>query len=34
MLPNPDGSPNPVWDAMGFPGPLGKKADAAPKLSP
>jgi hypothetical protein len=31
MLSNPDGSPNPVWDAMGFPGPLGKKADAAPK---
>ena len=33
MLSNPDGSPNPVWDAMGFPGPLGKKADAAPKLA-
>jgi long-chain-alcohol oxidase len=31
MLPNPDGSPNPLWDAMGFPGPLGKKTDAAPK---
>jgi hypothetical protein len=31
MLPSPDGSPNSVWDAMGFPGPLGKKADAAPK---
>lgn len=31
MLPNTDGSPNPAWDAMGFPGPLGKKADAPPK---
>ena len=31
MLPKPDGSPNPVWEAMGFPGPLGKKADAPPK---
>ena len=31
MLANPDGSPNPVWEAMGFPGPLGKKADAPPK---
>lgn len=35
MLPNPDGSPNPAWDAMGFPGPLGKKADApAKRLTP
>jgi choline dehydrogenase-like flavoprotein len=35
MLPRPDGSPNPVWESMGFPGPLGKKADAPPKpLSP
>ena len=33
MLPKPDGSPNPVWDAIGYPGPLGKKADAAPKPS-
>jgi long-chain-alcohol oxidase len=31
MLPQPDGTPNPVWEQIGFPGPLGKKADAAPK---
>ncbi|MUL75148.1 GMC family oxidoreductase N-terminal domain-containing protein [Mycolicibacterium sp. CBMA 226] len=31
MLPNTDGSANPAWAAMGFPGPLGKRADAAPK---
>ncbi|MCW3065556.1 MAG: glucose-methanol-choline oxidoreductase [Solirubrobacterales bacterium] len=31
MLPHPDGSPNPVWEQIGFPGPLGKWADAPPK---
>ena len=31
MLPNPDGSPNPVWEAIGYPGPLGKKEGAPPK---
>jgi long-chain-alcohol oxidase len=31
MMPKPDGSPNPLWDTIGFPGPLGKKADAPPK---
>jgi choline dehydrogenase-like flavoprotein len=35
MLPKPDGAPNPVWEAIGFPGPLGKRAEAPPKpLSP
>jgi len=31
MLPKSDGSPNPMWEAMSFPGPLGKKGDAPAK---
>jgi choline dehydrogenase-like flavoprotein len=31
MLPKPDGSPNPVWEQIGFPGPLGKNPGAPPK---
>jgi long-chain-alcohol oxidase len=31
MLRGPDGAPNPVWEQIGFPGPLGKKDDAPPK---
>jgi long-chain-alcohol oxidase len=31
MLPKRDGTPNPVWEQIGFPGPLGKRADAPPK---
>src|SRR4051812_1399351 len=31
MLPGPDGGRSPVWDAIGYPGPLGKRADAPPK---
>jgi choline dehydrogenase-like flavoprotein len=31
MLPGPDGARNPVWDAIGYDGPLGKLESAAPK---
>jgi long-chain-alcohol oxidase len=31
MLPGPNGERSPVWDAIGYPGPLGKRADAPPK---
>ncbi len=35
MLSAPDGAPNPVWEAIGYDGPLGLLPDAAPKaLSP
>jgi long-chain-alcohol oxidase len=30
-LPAPDGGASPVWDAIGYPGPLGARADAPPK---
>jgi choline dehydrogenase-like flavoprotein len=30
-LPAPDGGPSPVWDAIGYPGPLGAREDAPPK---
>jgi long-chain-alcohol oxidase len=30
-LPAPDGGPSPVWEAIGYPGPLGAPADAPPK---
>jgi long-chain-alcohol oxidase len=31
MLPRPDGSRNPAWDAIGYDGPLGKLEGAPPK---
>ncbi len=31
MLPRPDGGPNPVWDAIGYDGPLGKLEHAPAK---
>jgi len=30
-LPSRDGSPNPAWEAVGYPGPLGRREDAPPK---
>jgi choline dehydrogenase-like flavoprotein len=34
-VPSPDGSPSPVWEAIDYPGPLGKLEDAPPPpLSP
>jgi long-chain-alcohol oxidase len=30
-LPGPDGGRNPVWDAIEYPGPLGRNPDAPPK---
>ena len=30
-LPAPDGGASPVWDAIGYPGPLGARPDAPPK---
>jgi long-chain-alcohol oxidase len=30
-LPSRDGSPNPAWDAVGYPGPLGRRDDAPPR---
>jgi long-chain-alcohol oxidase len=34
-VPAPDGSASPVWDAIEYPGPLGKREDAPPRaLSP
>lgn len=30
-LPAPDGGASPVWDAIGYPGPLGARDDAPPK---
>jgi len=30
-LPAPGGGPSPVWDAIGYPGPLGARADAPPR---
>jgi long-chain-alcohol oxidase len=31
MLPRPDGSSNPIWDAIEYPGPRGRREDAPPK---
>ncbi|HEX2265649.1 MAG TPA: gluconate 2-dehydrogenase subunit 3 family protein, partial [Solirubrobacterales bacterium] len=31
MLPAPDGGRSPAWDEIGYPGPLGQNADAAPR---
>ena len=31
MLRGADGAPNPAWEAIGYPGPLGRLPDAAPK---
>jgi long-chain-alcohol oxidase len=31
MLPRPDGTPNPAWDAIGYDGPLGPLDRAPPK---
>jgi choline dehydrogenase-like flavoprotein len=34
-LPAPGGGPNPVWERIGYPGPLGRNPDApAPSLAP
>jgi choline dehydrogenase-like flavoprotein len=30
MAPGPNGTPNPAWDAIGYPGPLGKRDDPPP----
>ena len=30
-LPGPDGGPNPAWQRIGYPGPLGRRADAPPR---
>jgi long-chain-alcohol oxidase len=30
-LPSRDGGPNPAWEAVGYPGPLGRRDDAPPK---
>ena len=30
-LPGPDGARNPAWDAIGYPGPLGRLEEAPPK---
>jgi long-chain-alcohol oxidase len=30
-LPGRDGGANPAWDAVGYPGPLGRRDDASPK---
>src|SRR3954447_10001804 len=35
MKPGPDGQTSPMWDRIGFPGPPGRRADAAaPALTP
>jgi choline dehydrogenase-like flavoprotein len=31
MLPGPEGSPNPAWEQIGYPGPLGPPKDPAPR---
>ncbi len=31
MLPGPNGSPSPVWDRIGYPGPLGPPENAPPR---
>jgi long-chain-alcohol oxidase len=30
-LPGCDGAPNPAWEAVGYPGPLGRREDAPPR---